>query len=94
LLELENERKLEMEEKIYEYKTQSLDEFAVALALGAEVTGVDRGDERFFTFSLKGNFDMEKTMFALASKTLNINAYALCDALRRAKSLVHKKPIS
>jgi hypothetical protein len=81
-----------MEEKIYEYKTQSLDEFAVALALGAEVAKIDREtDERFFTFFLKGKFDMESTMLSLASKTLEINAYALCDALRRAKSVIHRK---
>ena len=80
------------EEKVYEYKTQSLDEFAVALALGAEIAEVDRKtDERFFTFSLKGNFDIQKTMLSLASKTLEVNAYALCDALRRAKSLIHRR---
>ena len=80
-----------MDEKKYEYKTQSLDEFAIALALGAEVVEVDRNTERFFTFSLRGNFDMESTMLSLASRTLTINAYALCDALRRAKSLVHRR---
>jgi len=80
-----------MDEKKYEYKTQSLDEFAIALALGAEVVEVDRSTERFFTFSLRGNFDMESTMLSLASRTLTINAYALCDALRRAKSLVHRR---
>ena len=80
-----------MDEKKYEYKTQSLDEFAIALALGAEVVEVDRSTERFFTFSLRGDFDMESTMLSLASRTLTINAYALCDALRRAKSLVHRR---
>jgi len=84
-----------IEQNTFEYKTQSLDEFAVALAMGAEVVNVDRNtDERFFTFSLKGDFDIEQTMLKLASKTLDINAYALCDALRRAKSLIHRKPIS
>lgn len=79
-------------EKTYEYKTQSLDEFAVALALGAEVIEVDKTtDARFFTFSLKAAFDMEATMLALASRTLEINAYLLCDALRRAKNLIHKR---
>jgi hypothetical protein len=82
-----------MEEKMYSYKTQSLDEFSVALALGAEVVEVDREtDTRFFTFHLKGKFDMESTMLSLASKTLVINAYLLCDAMRRAKSLIHRRP--
>lgn len=83
---------METEQKIFEYKTQSLDEFAVALALGAEVVGVDKTtDTRFFTFSLKAKFDLEATMLALASRTLEVNAYLLCDALRRAKSLIHKR---
>jgi hypothetical protein len=83
-----------IEEKTYDYKTQSLDEFAVALALGAEIVEVDRKtDERFFTFLLKGNFDIQKSMLSLASKTLEINAYALCDALRRAKSLIHRRSL-
>lgn len=83
-----------MDEKTtYEYKTQSLDEFACALALGAEVIEVDRiTDGRFFTFHLKGVFDMEQMRLSLASKTLDINAYALCDAMRRAKSVIHKSP--
>lgn len=83
------------DEKIFEYKTQSLDEFACALALGAEVIAVDREtDPRFFTFNLRGKFDMEKMRLSLASKTLEINAYALCDAMRRAKAVIHRKPIS
>ena len=83
------------EQKTYEYKTQSLDEFACALALGAEVVKVDRDtDQRFFTFSLTGEFDIEKAMLSLASKTLEINAYLLCDAMRRCKSIVHRKPTS
>lgn len=78
-------------EKIYAYSTQSLDEFAVALALGAEVVYVDKlTDSRFFTFRLKATFDMEKTMLELASRTLTVNAYALCDALRRCKSVIHR----
>ena len=81
-----------MEEKTYEYKTQSLDELAVALALGAEIVKVDRDtDARFFAFHLTGKFDIETTMLSLASKTLEINAYALCEALRRAKSVIHRK---
>ena len=85
---------MDTEQKTYEYKTQSLDEFAVALALGAEVVGVDRTtDTRFFMFSLKAKFDMEATMLALASRTLNVNAYNLCDALRRCKSLIHKRDL-
>jgi hypothetical protein len=80
------------EEKTYRYNTKSLDEFSVCLALGAEVVDVDReGDDRFFTFHLKASFDMEKTALQLASKTLTVNAYDLCEALRRAKSLIHSK---
>lgn len=80
------------EAKVYSYKTRSLDEFAVALALGAEVTGVERKPEdRFFTFHLKGRFDMEKVALQLASRTLTINAFELCEALRRAKSLIHSR---
>ena len=80
-------------EKTYEYKTQSLDEFSVALALGAEVTEVDReSDTRFFEFHLKAKFDMEKMKLSLASKTLTVNAYDLCEAMRRAKSIIHRKP--
>lgn len=79
-------------EEKYTYETKSLDEFAVALALGAEVVSVDRkGDDRFFTFHLRGDFDMEKVSLQLASKTLQINAYDLCEALRRAKSIVHSR---
>lgn len=83
---------METENKTYEYKTQSMDEFAVALALGAEVVGVDK-TTRFFTFSLKATFDMEVTMLALASRKLEVNAYNLCDALRRAKSLIHRREL-
>lgn len=79
-----------IEQKIYELSTQSLDELAVALSLGAEVVRVDKST-RFFTFSLRATFDMEAMMLALASQTLQVNAYLLCDALRRAKSLVHKR---
>lgn len=80
------------EEKTYTYETKSLDEFAVALALGAEVVSVDRkDDDRFFTFHLRSDFDMEKIALQLASKTLKINAYDLCEALRRAKSIVHSR---
>lgn len=82
-----------MDEKTYEYKTQSLDEFACALALGAEVVSVDRdSDPRFYTFNLRGKFDMEKMRLELASRTLTINAYSLCDALRRAKAVIHRRP--
>jgi hypothetical protein len=81
-----------MDEKIYIYSTQSLDEFAVALALGAEIVKVDRDtDARFFAFHLTGKFDIESTMLSLASKTLQIDAYALCEAMRRAKSVIHRK---
>ena len=78
--------------KIYELDTQSLDEFSCALALGAEVVKVDReSDLRFFTFSLRAKFDLEVMRLALASRTLEVNAYALCDAIRRAKSIIHRK---
>ena len=77
---------------VYKYETQSLDEFACALALGAEVTRVDKdSDPRFFTFYLNASFDMEKMRLALASKTLEINAYNLCDAIRRAKAIIHRR---
>jgi hypothetical protein len=80
------------EQKVFTYRTRSLDEFAVALALGAKVVGVERReDERFFTFHLEGEFDMEKTSLELASRTLTINAYDLCEGLRRAKAVVHQK---
>jgi hypothetical protein len=80
------------EVKVYKYKTRSLDEFAVALAKGAKVTGVERkADDRFFTFHLESNFDMEEVAMQLASRTLVVNAYDLCEALRRAKSLVHSR---
>lgn len=76
----------------YEYRTKSLDEFAVALAMGAEVVAVDRvSDDRFFTFTLRGDFDIEGIALQLASRTLQINAYDLCEALRRAKSVVHNR---
>jgi hypothetical protein len=80
------------EKKVYSYRTRSLDEFAVALALGAEVTGVERKpDDRFLTFHLKGEFNIEEIALQLASKTLDINAHDLCEAMRRAKSLVHSR---
>ena len=82
----------ESEEKTFKYETKSLDDFAVALALGAEVVSVDRkDDDRFFTFHLKASFDIEKMALQLASKTLTVNAYDLCEALRRAKSIVHNR---
>lgn len=80
------------EKKVFSYRTRSLDEFAVALSLGAEVVGVERkDDDRFFTFHLRGDFDMEKIALQLASRTLVVNAYDLCEALRRAKSIVHSR---
>ena len=83
---------METEQKTHTYKTQSLDEFAVALALGAEVVGMEKTtDSRFFTFNLKANFDMGTTMLSLASRTLEMNAYDLCSAIRRAKNLIHRR---
>lgn len=78
--------------ELYEYRTKSLDEFAVALAMGAEVVAVDRvSDDRFFTFTLRGDFDIESIALQLASKTLSINAADLCEAMKRAKSVVHSR---
>ena len=87
------------EEKIYEFETKSLDDLSVCLALGAEVVKVDRNsDARFFTFYLRGDFDMEAVSLQLASKTLKvcvgdrvIDAYDLLEAVRRAKSVVHQR---
>lgn len=80
------------EEKVYSYKTRSLDELAVALALGAEVVDVEKKPEdRFLTFHLKSIFDMKPVALQLASRTLTINAQDLCDALKRAKSIIHSQ---
>lgn len=80
------------EEKIFVYETRSLDDLAVALALGAEVVDVDKKTgERFFTFYLKGSFDIKAAALKLASRTLEMNAYDLLEANRRAKSLVHSQ---
>ena len=79
-------------EERFTYKTKSLDEFAVALALGAEATGVKREkpDDKFLTFYLQADFDINEIALQLASRTLKINAYDLCDAMRRAKAVVHR----
>lgn len=80
------------EVKKYRYETKSLDEFAVLLAMGAKIVDVDRKtDDRFYKFTLEGIFDLEKATFDLASRTLVVNAYELCDALRRAKSIIHHR---
>lgn len=80
------------EKKVFTYRTRSLDEFAVALSKGAKVVGVERKpDDRFFTFHLESDFDMEEVALQLASRTLVVNAYDLCEALRRAKSIVHSR---
>lgn len=80
-------------EKTYEYETKSLDEFAVALSIGAEITKVDRvKDPKFYTFYLKHEtIDIEKIALQLASRTLTVNAYELCEAMRRAKSVIHSR---
>lgn len=80
-----------MEEKTYTYETKSLDTLATLLALGAEVTKIDKEtDQRFFTFYLESKtVDLEKQALALASKTLVVNAYELLDAYRRSKSIIH-----
>ena len=82
---------METENITYEYDTESLDEFACALALGAEVVKVDKKDEsRFLRFYLKANFDMDKMSLSLASKTLQIDALALCNAIRTCKSIINR----
>lgn len=80
------------EEKVYTFETRSLDDLAVALALGAEVTDVQKkpGD-KFLTFHLKGRFDIKAVSLKLASRTLEINAYDVLEANRRAKSIVHSQ---
>lgn len=77
----------------YEYETKSLDELAVSLALGAELVDAHKrgADDRFLTFVLKADFDMKKIALQLASKTLQINAFSLCEAIRRAKSVIHNR---
>lgn len=81
------------EKKCFTYETKSLDDLAVALALGAEVVDVvrERPDDRFFTFHLRGPFDIKTIALQLASRTLTINAYDVLEANRRAKSLVHSR---
>lgn len=83
----------QIEDKVeYKYETKSLDEFAVLLSMGAEVVNVDRvTDTRFYKFTLAGSWDMEKTTLEFASKKLKINAYELCEAMRRCKSIVHSR---
>lgn len=76
----------------FKYETKSLDEFAVLLSLGAEVVRVDRvSDPKFFKFHLTSEWDMEKKTLELASRTLTVNAYELCEAMRRAKSVIHSR---
>lgn len=77
---------------VFKYETKSLDEFAVLLSLGAEVVSVDRlTDSKFYRFSLSSGWDMEKKTLELASRTLQVNAYDLCEAMRRAKSVIHSR---
>ena len=88
-----------MDTEKFTYKTKSLDELSLALAMGAEVVKVDRdSDERFFTFHLSAPFDMEKTSLQLASKTIKfhicdreVDIYDLLDAVRRSKSIIHQR---
>lgn len=78
--------------EVFTYETRSLDDAAVALALGAEVYDMKREvGERFFTFYLRGGFDIKSVALQLASRTLKINAYDVLEANRRIKSLVHSK---
>lgn len=89
-----DEKKIDQanETPVFKYETKSLDEFAVLLSLGAEVVSVDRvTDSKFYRFSLSSGWDMEKTTLELASKKLTVNAYELCEAMRRAKSIVHSR---
>lgn len=78
------------EKKVYTYRTKSLDVFSVALAMGAEITGVKREEgDRFLTFILRADFDIEQVAFKHESKTLEVNSFDLCEAMRRAKSVCH-----
>ena len=80
------------EKKVYTHETKSLDDLAVALALGAEVVDVVRkADDRFLTFHLKAAFDIKAVTLKLASRTLELNAYDVLEANRRAKSIVHSR---
>jgi hypothetical protein len=80
------------EQKVFTYQTKSLDDLAVALAMGAEVVDVVReAGDRFFTFHLKGSFDIKAVALKLASRTLEMNAYDVLEANRRAKSIVHSR---
>lgn len=82
-----------LENKTYRSKTKSIDEFAIALALGAEVTGKKKedADERFFTFYLQAEFDIEQIWLEHASKKLCVNTVDFCEAMRRAKACVHSR---
>lgn len=80
-------------EQTYTHSTQSLDELILALALGAEIDRVDRvTDPRFFTFFLKGVFDIEAATLKLASKSIKVDAHDMLDAMKRAKSVIHRRP--
>lgn len=81
-----------VEKQVFQYQTKSLDDLAVALALGAEVVDVVKEEgERFFSFHLQGDFDIKAIALKLASRTLTINAHDVLEANRRAKSIVHSK---
>lgn len=90
---MDTKLEIKPENKKFKSKTKSLDEFAVALALGAVVTGKKREqeDDRFYTFFLQADFDIDAKWLEHASKTLCINSVDLCDAMRRAKSVVHSQ---
>ncbi len=81
------------EKTVYRYSTRSIYEFAVCLAVGAEIVSVDREtDIRHYRFHVKSeSVDLEKKALELQSKTLVMNAYELLDAYGRAKSVIHSK---
>jgi len=78
--------------KQFKEKTKSLDQFAVALALGAEVTGVQRTEgDKFLTFHVQADFDIEAAWLSHTSKTLMVNSSDFCEAYRRAKAITHER---
>jgi hypothetical protein len=84
---------METKEDTKKYSTKSIDSAACVMALGARIVGVKREKEedRFLTFMFEADFDMESASLQLASETLMINAYKLCESMRRLKSLIHSR---
>lgn len=80
---------MDNEKKTYEYETKSIKELAVLLCLGADLTKVIKGEERFLKFALKADFDLEAKALELASGKLMVNANDLLSAYERSKSIIH-----